>query len=62
MSTKTKEAMIIWLANNRGVLSKIAEEMRPKVTPQFVGQVCRGTRKSKDGKIERILRTHGAPL
>jgi len=62
VSTKTKEAMILWLAQNRGLLTKIADEMRPKVTPQFVGQVCRGARRSKDGKVERILRSHGAPL
>lgn len=62
MSTKTKDAMIVWLANNRGVLTRLAEQMKPPVTPQFVGQICRGTRKSKDGRIERILRAYGAPL
>ena len=62
MSTSTKEAMIVWLAQNRGILTKVAKQMRPPVTPQFVGQVCRGTRKSEDGKIERVLKSYGAPL
>lgn len=62
MPTQLNEAMIVWLAQNRGLLSKIAEQVKPSVTPQFVGQVCRGKRKSRDGKIERILRSYGAPL
>ncbi len=62
MSTTTSEAMIVWLAQNRGVLSKIAEQVKPTVSPQFVGQICRGKRKSRDGKIERILKSYGAPL
>lgn len=62
MSTDTKEDLIIWLAQNRGMLSKVAKLMRPPVTPQFVSQVVRGVRKSKDGKVERILRSHGAPI
>jgi hypothetical protein len=62
MSTKTKEAMIVWLAQNRGILTKIAALAKPPVTGQFVGQIARGIRKSIDGKIERMLRSHGAPL
>lgn len=62
MPTQLNEAMIVWLAQNRGKLSEIAKQMKPTVTPQFVGQICRGKRKSRDGKVERILRSYGAPL
>lgn len=62
MANQTKPEMIVWLARNRGKLTEIALSLAPKVTPQFVGQVARGLRSSKDGKIERALRANGAPL
>lgn len=57
-----KEALIVWLAQNRGILTRIAKGMKPPVTCQFVGQVVRGIRKSQDGRVERVLRSHGAPI
>lgn len=62
MASPTREALLVWISLNRGVLSKIAAEMKPPVTPQFVSQVVRGLRKSKDGKIERLLKSYGAPI
>ena len=62
MSTTTKDALLIWLAQNRGILTKVSLQVKPPVSPQFVSQVYRGIRKSKDGKIERLLKQYGAPL
>ena len=62
MVEKEKEAIIIWLYNNHGILAKIARDLRPPVTPQYVGMVARGKRRSKDGVIERKLRALGCPL
>ena len=62
MATTTKDALIVWLAQNRGILTKVSKQMKPPVTSQFVSQVCRGIRNSKDGKVERLLRQYGAPL
>lgn len=62
MSNVTKDAVIVWLSQNRGILTKVSKQMKPPVSPQFVSQVCRGVRKSKDGRIERLLKSYGAPL
>lgn len=62
MPSPAKPEMIVWLDQNRGVLSKIALAMRPQVTPQYVGQVARGKRRSRDGSIERKLKSLGAPI
>jgi hypothetical protein len=62
MPTKTKPEMILWIAQNRGILTKVADAMRPQVSVQFVGQVARGLRQSKDGSIERKLKSLGAPI
>lgn len=62
MPSQTKPEMIIWISNNRGILTKVAQAMRPQVSVQFVGQVARGKRQSKDGSIERKLKSLGAPI
>ena len=62
LATNTKDNVIVWLAQNRGVLTSISKQVHPAVTPQYVSQVVRGLRKSKDGKIERLLKSHGAPI
>jgi len=51
---------ILWVAANRSALTAIAEQC--KCTPQFVGYVLYSQRRSKDGKIERLLRELGAPV
>ncbi len=56
------DEMHLWLAKNRGALTEIANTVRPFVTPQFVCMVARRLRKSKDGKVERMLKEKGAPL
>ncbi len=58
----TKEALLVWISDNRGMLSKVSRQMKPPVSPQFVSQVVRGIRKSKDGKVELLLRKYGAPI
>jgi hypothetical protein len=62
MAITAKTALLVWIAQNRGVFSKIARAMHPPVTSQFVSQVARGQRKSKDGKVERELKKMGAPI
>lgn len=52
----------VWVAENRGALSRIARAVRPPVTIQFVHLILRGERKSKNGHVERELRKLGAPL
>ena len=51
-----------WVARNRGVVSRLARTIRPKVSVTFVHLVLRGQRKSEDGKVERALRLAGAPV
>ena len=51
---------ILWVAANRNALTAVAE--RCNCTPQFVGYCLYGQRKSKDGKVERLLRELGAPV
>lgn len=61
-SPPVTDALLLWLARNRGVLKWVADQIRPAVTEQFVCMVARGKRKSKDGKVERLLRQKGAPI
>lgn len=60
--TQSDIAAAQWVAAHRGELSRIAETVRPRVSPQFVHLVLRGKRKSKDGNVERQLRRLGAPV
>lgn len=62
MATQPKDELIIWLSRNRGILTKISRFVRPPCTSQFVSQVARGSRKSRDGNVERELRKYGAPI
>ena len=55
-----KEAIALWMAANWGALTRIAGRL--KVTPQFVHQVLRGQRKSRNGRVERQLKDLGAPI
>jgi hypothetical protein len=55
-------AASIWSLRNRGQISKIAARIRPPVSPQFVHLVLHGKRKSRGGKVERMLREAGAPV
>lgn len=51
-----------WVSTNRGVLTEIANAVRPKVRSQYVGMVLRGERKSRDGRIEAMLKKRNAPV
>jgi hypothetical protein len=51
---------ILWASAHRNVLTQVAREC--KCTPQFVHYCLYGLRKSKDGKVERMLREQGAPV
>ena len=51
---------ILWASSHRNVLTEIAREVN--CTPQFVHYVLYGQRRSKDGRIERLLRARGAPV
>lgn len=55
-------AASMWVLRNRGQLSAIAARIRPPVSPQFVHLVLRGKRRSRGGKVERMLREAGAPV
>lgn len=48
-----------WLARNRGVLSQVAKQLKPRVSPQFVRLVFWGERRSR--RVERALRRRLAP-
>lgn len=56
------DRITLWAARNRGIQSRIAEEMKPAITPQFVHHVLMGRRKSKGGLVEKKLRGAGAPI
>lgn len=56
---KRNPQAILWVSNNRSKLTQIAEECA--CTPQFVGYVLYGKRRSRDGKVERLLKEAGAP-
>ncbi len=55
-------AASMWVLRNRGELSRIAARIRPPVSPQFVHLVLRGKRRSRGGRVERMLRGAGAPV
>lgn len=57
-----RQAIVVWVSNNRNKITELARSMRPRVSPQFVHMVLYGHRKSRDGKVERKLRAMGAPL
>ena len=52
--------IIIWQSRNHGVLTAVANDIGCSV--QFCHLVLRGRRRSKDGRVERLLREKGAPL
>ncbi len=51
---------LLWIGQNRGVLTKIAKEVNRSA--QFVHLVYYGRRNSSDGRVERLLRERGAPI
>lgn len=51
---------ILWAAANRNALTEIAGAC--DCTPQFVHYVLYAQRRSKDGRVERMLRDMGAPV
>lgn len=57
-----RQAIVVWVSNNRNKITEIAQSMRPRVSPQFVHMVLYGKRKSRNGVVERKLRVVGAPL
>ena len=59
---KPSVTMLVWMSNNRGVLTRIAKSVSPPVSPQFVHLVLRGERNSSHGRIEKLLKDHGAPV
>ena len=52
--------LLQWIASNRGRMSELAQ--KAGCSPQFVYLVTRGKRKSKGGKVERMMRQAGAPI
>lgn len=51
---------ILWASSHRNSLTEVAKTCG--VTPQFVHYCLYGTRRSKDGKVERLLKELGAPV
>lgn len=51
---------ILWASAHRNTLTEVAKQCG--VTPQFCHYVLYGMRRSKDGKVERLLRELGAPV
>ncbi len=49
-----------WLLEHWGVISEVANNLKPKVSPQMVRMVFWGVRRSK--RIERALRRRGVCL
>lgn len=63
--TEQELAATIWVAENRGVLSKIVRLLNAqgfKCTNGFVGMVLQGKRRSTDFVVERALKRFGAPV
>jgi hypothetical protein len=58
-ATKIESRKRYWLADNPGVLKRIAEEAG--VVPSFVSDVFHGRRTSKGGLVEGKLSERGAP-
>jgi hypothetical protein len=56
------DRLAIWVARNRGIQTRIAEDMRPVVTAQFVHHVLMGRRRSRGGVVEKKLKLAGAPI
>lgn len=54
-----RKQQIVWVALNKGILTRIAEEL--EVSAPMVGDVLRGYRTSRDGRIEAKLASLGAP-
>lgn len=48
-----------WLADNPGVITRVAEELG--VTQSFVSDVFHRRRTSRDGRVEATLQERGAP-
>jgi hypothetical protein len=51
---------VLWVNSHRNVLTEVAKQCH--CTPQFAHFVLYGMRKSKDGRVERLLREAGAPI
>jgi hypothetical protein len=56
------DRLTLWAAHNRGIQTRIAAELRPAVTAQFVHHVLMGKRRSRGGVVEKLLRKAGAPI
>jgi hypothetical protein len=59
-TTPAQIEKILWLRAHRGILSLVGR--KTGYTPQFVRLVFWGERRSKDGRIERMLRRHEASM
>ena len=55
-----RDRILAWIADHRGKCSEIAEQTG--FSANFVSLVLYGQKRSKDGKIERLLRKAGAPV
>jgi hypothetical protein len=53
-------AAVLWASAHRNLMSEIARSCG--CTPQFVHYILYGERRSRDGKVERMLREEGAPV
>ena len=57
--------IMTWKADNFGIASRIAREMDPPVSPQFVCQILSGERagdKPLGARVREALRAAGAPI
>ena len=57
--------VMLWKADNFGIASRIAREMDPPVSPQFVCQILSGERagnKPVGASVLAALRAAGAPI
>jgi hypothetical protein len=59
LQREARNARIVWLADNPGIITRVAEEHG--VTQPFVSDVFHGRRKSRDSEIEKRFAELGAP-
>ena len=59
MNEKLREKRAVWLMNNRGALSSVAEKCN--LSSGYVSDIYRGNRRSRSGEVETLLAEMGAP-
>jgi hypothetical protein len=56
---KARQRRILWLDENKGVLTRIATAC--SVSQPFVSEIFHGRRSSRNGQVEALLADAGAP-